>query len=121
MGDAVVLLTQSTLYLDDGLQSRDTLMSIVSRPESSSGNSAGLKVKSKASKVLDLDDHDDTNYEMLAKSSPHKNARGDELDSFLGGCYNCRQYLTLSDVSLHAHSRSDDGGCPPRIVLFLDA
>ncbi|KAI0890325.1 type II DNA topoisomerase [Annulohypoxylon maeteangense] len=55
----------------------------MSRPESSSGNSTGLQVKSKPSKPLDLDDHDDTNYEMLAKSSPHKNARGDELDSFL--------------------------------------
>lgn len=55
----------------------------MSRPESSSGNSTSLKVKSKASRILDSDDHDDTNYEMLAKPSPHKTARRDELDSFL--------------------------------------
>ncbi|KAI0013093.1 type II DNA topoisomerase [Xylariaceae sp. FL0662B] len=55
----------------------------MSRPESNQGNTA-FKVKSKPSKtVLDIDSNDDTNYEMLAKSSPHKNVRGDELDSFL--------------------------------------
>ncbi|KAI3322171.1 type II DNA topoisomerase [Xylariaceae sp. AK1471] len=60
----------------------------MSRPESSHGDSAALKSKSKPSKASDFkfddfDSNDDTNYEMLAKSSPHKKARNDELDSFL--------------------------------------
>ncbi|KAL7628945.1 DNA topoisomerase 2 [Parahypoxylon ruwenzoriense] len=58
----------------------------MSRPESSGGggtSSAALRVKSKAPKPLDFDSQDDTNYEMLAKSSPQKNVRGDEVDSFL--------------------------------------
>lgn len=55
----------------------------MTRPESSHGPSASLKVKSKASKTFDMDSHDDTNYEMLARSSPAKPAQGDPLDDFL--------------------------------------
>jgi DNA topoisomerase-2 len=60
----------------------------MSRPESSHGDSATLKFKSKPSKASDFrfddfDSNDDTNYEMLAKSSPHKRARNDDLDGFL--------------------------------------
>lgn len=61
----------------------------MSRPESSSGrpsSATGLtKVKAKA-KIVDLSDDDDqTNYEMLARSSPHKPAPTNNgmLDSFL--------------------------------------
>ncbi|KAH9909129.1 DNA topoisomerase [Xylariomycetidae sp. FL2044] len=54
----------------------------MSRPDSSHGNAA-LKVKGKQSKTFDFDSPDDTNYELLAKSTPHKKARADELDSFL--------------------------------------
>ena len=49
-------------------------------------SSAGLpKLKSKASRVFDVSDGDETNYEMLAKSSPHKAAPQPktDLDSFL--------------------------------------
>ncbi|KAI1635437.1 DNA topoisomerase [Biscogniauxia mediterranea] len=55
----------------------------MSRPESSHSNSTSLKVKTKPSKTFDLDSDDDTNYEMLAKPSPLKKTRNDELDSFL--------------------------------------
>ncbi|KAI0457803.1 DNA topoisomerase [Xylaria acuta] len=60
----------------------------MSRPESSHGDSAALKAKSKPSKASDFrfddfDSNDDTNYEMLAKPSPHKKARNDDVDSFL--------------------------------------
>ncbi|TGJ78549.1 hypothetical protein E0Z10_g10214 [Xylaria hypoxylon] len=60
----------------------------MSRPESSHGDSATLKTKSKPSKASDFkfddfDSNDDTNYEMLAKLSPHKKARNDDVDSFL--------------------------------------
>ncbi|RYC58747.1 hypothetical protein CHU98_g7467 [Xylaria longipes] len=60
----------------------------MSRPESSHGDSATLKTKSKPSKASDFrfddfDSNDDTNYEMLAKPSPHKKARNDDVDSFL--------------------------------------
>lgn len=52
------------------------------RPTSSSGHP---KLKSKPSRVFDLSDAaDETNYEMLAKSSPHKpGPQKDNLDSFL--------------------------------------
>lgn len=82
VGDLVKGITNNTSSASENKTGRLSLFSM-SRPESSSGNSASLKVKSKPSKVMDLDDHDDTNYEMLAKSSPHKSARADELDSFL--------------------------------------
>ena len=52
----------------------------MSRPESSHGLS---KAKSKPSRVLDEDSVDDTNYEMLAKPSPHKPSQADDIDSFL--------------------------------------
>lgn len=82
VGDLVKGITSGSGGASENKTGRLSLFSM-SRPESSSGNSTGLQVKSKPSKPIDLDDHDDTNYEMLAKSSPHKNARGDELDSFL--------------------------------------
>ncbi|KAK6189373.1 hypothetical protein LQW54_013325 [Pestalotiopsis sp. IQ-011] len=56
----------------------------MSRPDNAHETSS-LKPKSKLNnKHLDLDSHDDTNYEMLAKPSPHKSpfARN-EVDSFL--------------------------------------
>lgn len=59
----------------------------MNRPESSHGNaSSGAlpKLKSKPSKTFDSDGPDDTNYEMLAKSSPHKTvAKSDVIDDFL--------------------------------------
>jgi DNA topoisomerase-2 len=42
------------------------------------------KIRSKASRsILDMDDHDTTNYEALAKSSPLKTTKSDDLDEFL--------------------------------------
>jgi len=61
----------------------------MSRPGSSHGRSTSNdlpKVKAKASKTFDFSDGgDETNYEMLARSSPHKAppAPKDNLDSFL--------------------------------------
>ncbi|KAI8635207.1 DNA topoisomerase [Xylariaceae sp. FL1651] len=69
----------------DNKTSRLSLFAM-SRPESSHGDSAALKVKAKPAKAFNFDEfdsNDDTNYEMLAKSSPHKKARNDDLDSFL--------------------------------------
>jgi DNA topoisomerase-2 len=54
----------------------------MSRPESSHGNATALRVKSKPSKTFDFDSHDDTNYEMLARSSPHKSVTRNEVGSF---------------------------------------
>ncbi|KJZ79767.1 DNA topoisomerase 2 [Hirsutella minnesotensis 3608] len=69
---------------------RDGRLSLyaMNRPESShgaSGSSALPKLKTKASKsTFDADSPDDTNYEMLARSSPHKTApKADIVDSFL--------------------------------------
>lgn len=66
----------------------------MNRPESSQGNSgsSGLqKLKTKPSKSsMDIDSHDETNYELLAKSSPHKikdeedDAGGQDSDDELG-------------------------------------
>ncbi|KAI1333073.1 DNA topoisomerase [Xylariaceae sp. FL0255] len=58
----------------------------MSRPESSHGESTLVKTKAKSSKAFNFDEFDsddETNYEMLAKSTPHKKARNDDLDSFL--------------------------------------
>lgn len=48
----------------------------MNRPDSSQGNngsSSQQKLKTKPSKSsMDIDSHDETNYELLAKSSPHK-------------------------------------------------
>lgn len=59
----------------------------MSRPESSHdrSSSGGLsKTKSKSSKTFDVDSPDETNYEMLAKSSPYKTAtKSNDIDSFL--------------------------------------
>ncbi|KAI1478458.1 type II DNA topoisomerase [Daldinia eschscholtzii] len=83
VGDLVKGISNGNTSASENKTGRLSLFSM-SRPDSSSGNSSGLKVKSKPSKVLDLDDdHDDTNYEMLAKPSPHKTTRRDDLDSFL--------------------------------------
>ncbi|KAE8447791.1 DNA topoisomerase 2 [Mollisiaceae sp. DMI_Dod_QoI] len=61
----------------------------MSRPGSSHGRSTSNdlpKLKAKPSRTFDLsDENDETNYEMLARSSPHKSAPPpkDNLDSFL--------------------------------------
>ncbi|KAI5463273.1 DNA topoisomerase [Mariannaea sp. PMI_226] len=58
----------------------------MSRPDSShgAGSSSLPKPKAKSAKSFDFDSQDDTNYEMLAKSSPHKTAtKGDHIDEFL--------------------------------------
>ena len=60
-----------------------------SRPGSSGGGRSTSidlpKIKAKPSKTFDMSDDDETNYEMLARSSPHKAppAPKDDLDSFL--------------------------------------
>lgn len=57
------------------------------RPTSSHGPSNSIehpKIRAKPSRVFDVSDDDQTNYEMLARSSPHKApAPKDNLDSFL--------------------------------------
>lgn len=60
----------------------------MSRPESqgqgSSAASALPKMKSKPSRTFDFEEFDDeTNYEMLAKSSPRKSIKGDDIDELL--------------------------------------
>lgn len=59
----------------------------MARPEASqsNGGSSGLpKMKTKSAKSFDFDSPDDTNYELLAQSSPHKTAaKSDHIDSFL--------------------------------------
>ncbi|KAI1341569.1 DNA topoisomerase [Xylariaceae sp. FL0016] len=82
VGDLVkgIPSTTTTAEASENKTGRLSLFAM-SRPESSHGNTA-LKVRGKPSKASDLDSHDDTNYEMLAKS-PHKAAKADELDSYL--------------------------------------
>ncbi|KAG9259242.1 DNA topoisomerase [Emericellopsis atlantica] len=57
----------------------------MTRPESSGGPSGSKpKPKPKSSKAFDEDSPDDTNYEMLAKSSPFKPAsKAKDIDEFL--------------------------------------
>ncbi|CZT01064.1 probable DNA topoisomerase 2 [Rhynchosporium graminicola] len=63
---------------------RDFSLHTSARPTSSHGTEF-QKLKSKPSRTFDLsDDADETNYEMLARSSPHKAPPAkDNLDSFL--------------------------------------
>jgi DNA topoisomerase II len=88
VGDLVKGVSNTKEESSDAKTSRLSLFPM-SRPESSHGDSGAVKVKSKPSKASDFkfddfDSNDDTNYEMLAKPSPHKNkARNDDLDSFL--------------------------------------
>ncbi|KAH6632638.1 DNA topoisomerase [Chaetomium tenue] len=54
----------------------------MSRPEA--GDAPIPKLKARPSRsILDLDEHDDTNYEALAMSSPRKSTKPDDVDDFL--------------------------------------
>ncbi|KAF2969524.1 hypothetical protein GQX73_g4046 [Xylaria multiplex] len=88
VGDVGDLL--KTVGSNNGDASKASRLSLfpMSRPESSHGDSAAVKTKNKPSKASDFkfddfDSNDDTNYEMLAKGTPHKKARNDDVDSFL--------------------------------------
>ena len=78
----------STSSLDTGTGNGRVSLFAMSRPGSSSGmppSSSGLpKAKAKSKTVIDLSDGDETNYEMLAQTSPQKAAQSTkELDSLL--------------------------------------
>jgi len=69
---------------DDTLAATGRVSLHQGRPASSHGASNDLpKIKSKPSKVFTVSDDDETNYELLAASSPRKAPQRDELDSFL--------------------------------------
>ncbi|KAI1119440.1 DNA topoisomerase [Nemania sp. NC0429] len=87
VGDLVKGVNNNKEGTSDNKTSRLGLFPM-SRPDSSHGDSAVPKSKSKPLKASDFkfdvsDSNDDTNYEMLAKPSPHKIVRNDDLDSFL--------------------------------------
>ncbi|KAI0391663.1 DNA topoisomerase [Xylariaceae sp. FL0594] len=93
VGDLVKGVNHAKEEPSDTKTSRVSLYPM-SRPESSHGESSGAaKAKSKPSKASDFkfddfDSNDDTNYEMLAKPSPHKPAPSkkafdEDLDAFL--------------------------------------
>lgn len=54
-------------------------LSLFAMSRSEPGNSVAHKMKTKQSRAFDLDSPDDTNYELLAKSSPQKPPEIDEL------------------------------------------
>lgn len=69
---------------DDTLAATGRVSLHQGRPTSSHGVSNDLpKVKAKPSKIFNISDDDETNYDMLAASSPRKAPQRDELDSFL--------------------------------------
>ncbi|KAI1130516.1 DNA topoisomerase [Nemania abortiva] len=89
VGDLVKGVGNNNNSTGDASDTKTSRLSLfpMSRPESSHGDSAALKIKSKPSKASDFkfddfDSNDDTNYEMLAKPSPHKKIHND-VDSFL--------------------------------------
>jgi DNA topoisomerase II len=55
----------------------------MSRGPDSQGPGLAKTIRTKPSRTFDFDSHDDTNYEMLAKSSPRKSVKGDEIDNLL--------------------------------------
>jgi DNA topoisomerase-2 len=90
VGDMVKGIGQADL-IDTTAQNGRLSLFAMSRPGSSHGRATSTdlpKLKSKPSKIFNLSDDDaadETNYEMLAKSSPHKTAAApkDTLDSYL--------------------------------------
>lgn len=80
IGDMVKGISKPTE--DDGAR---VSLYAMNRPGSSHGGPGGSqKLKTKPSKAaMDIDSHDDTNYELLAKSTPHKTATRDEDDEAL--------------------------------------
>ncbi|KAH8804655.1 DNA topoisomerase [Xylogone sp. PMI_703] len=92
VGDMVKGIGGSGGTSDATSANRKLSLFAMTRPESNNsrpGSSSGVsKPKSRViSRVMDLSDNDDTNYEMLAMSSPHKTvptpAPKNTLDSFL--------------------------------------
>lgn len=55
-------------------------LSLFAMSRSEHGNAAITKLKTKQSRNFDFDEPDDTNYELLAKSSPQKPARSSDID-----------------------------------------
>lgn len=86
LGDVGAMVKGIGQPAEDKAHGRLSLFAM-SRPDSqsaSNGTSALPKVKPKPSKTFDFDSHDDTNYEMLVKSSPQKTAaKGDDIDDLL--------------------------------------
>ncbi|KAL2196853.1 DNA topoisomerase [Corynascus similis CBS 632.67] len=59
-------------------------LSLLAMSRREAGDAPIPKLKAKQSRsILDVDDHDDTNYEALAMSSPRKPSKADDLDDFL--------------------------------------
>lgn len=58
-------------------------LSLFAMSRSEHGNTAIPKLKTKQSRNLDLDSPDDTNYELLAKSSPQKPTRSSDIDDLV--------------------------------------
>ncbi|KAI0203791.1 DNA topoisomerase [Astrocystis sublimbata] len=92
LGDIGNLVKSVPTATGDASDTKTSRLSLfpMSRPESSHGESAAVKAKTKPSKASDFrfddfDSNDDTNYEMLAKPSPHKKTHNDDddVDSFL--------------------------------------
>jgi DNA topoisomerase II len=58
-------------------------LSLFAMSRSEHGNAAiPAKLKTKQSRNFDFDEPDDTNYELLARSSPHKPTRSSEIDDY---------------------------------------
>lgn len=55
-------------------------LSLFAMSRSEHGNAAIPKLKTKQSRNFDFDEPDDTNYELLARSSPHKPTKSSDID-----------------------------------------
>ncbi|KAK2614052.1 hypothetical protein N8I77_000912 [Diaporthe amygdali] len=58
-------------------------LSLFAMSRSEHGNAAIPKLKTKQSRNFDFDEPDDTNYELLAKSSPRKDTRSSDIDDLM--------------------------------------
>lgn len=67
------------------IDSKGGRLSLYAMSQSGGANGSTLlpKVKAKSSRNFDIDSMDDTNYEALAMSSPHKSTKGNDIDEFL--------------------------------------
>ncbi|KUI63803.1 DNA topoisomerase 2 [Cytospora mali] len=63
--------------------SKSGRLSLFAMSRSEHGNAAVPKLKQKQSRNFDFDEPDDTNYELLAKSSPQKPAKSSDIDDLM--------------------------------------
>lgn len=88
-------------------------LSLFAMSRSEHGNTTIPKLKTKQSRNFELDSPDDTNYELLAKSSPQKPTRSSDIDDLLSE--------GEEPVAAKAASKAKQGKAPLSVVSAAPA